>query len=109
LTNILHAWGCLDALENAFNCIQPLVQYFNGRAERQADEVMTRRLEQIAAMSRIDIEEDSWDNDRLLRQEFFKEGLKKYSQPQGKYINEREMFTSPLLRGGGRLSRLSQM
>lgn len=53
------------------------VKIFYRGPEGNPDELVARRIEQVAAVSRVDIEEDSWDYDRLLLEEFLEECLGK--------------------------------
>lgn len=55
--------------------IRTSVQDIKRRPERQADEVVARRIEEIPAMSRVNVEEDTWDHYGLLLQKFLEERL----------------------------------
>ena len=55
--------------------VRTFVQVRQRRAERQANEMVARRTEQIPAMRRIDIEENARNDDGLFLQQLFKEGL----------------------------------
>ncbi len=50
------------------NTILTHVEILQRRPEREADEVVARRVEQVPAVCGVDIEEDAWDDDRLLLQ-----------------------------------------
>lgn len=53
-----------------------LVEVLQGRSERKTHEVMARRVEQVASVRRVDIKEDTRDNDSLMFEKFLKESLK---------------------------------
>jgi len=53
--------------------VQTLIQILKRRTEREPDEVMARRVEQVPTVGRVDVEEDSGDHDRSLFQELFEE------------------------------------
>jgi len=76
----------MPKLSNAFllsspqqppDSVQTLIQVRERRTEREPDEVMARRVEEVSAVRGVDVEEDSWDHDRLLFEELFEEGLVK--------------------------------
>ncbi|KAL7283653.1 LOW QUALITY PROTEIN: hypothetical protein ACG7TL_003089 [Trametes sanguinea] len=49
------------------------VKILKRRAKRETHEVVAGRVEEIPAMSRVDVEEDAGNDDRLLLQELFEE------------------------------------
>jgi hypothetical protein len=53
-----------------------LVKVLNGRPERKTHEVMAGRVEQVASVRRVDIEEDTRDADGLFLKEFLEESLR---------------------------------
>lgn len=73
MAEVVHPGPCL--LQDALNCIQTLVKVLERRAEGNAHEVVARRVEQVSAVSRVDVEEDSGNHDGLLLQQFLEERL----------------------------------
>jgi len=63
----------LRFLQNARHRVDALVQILDRGTERQPDEVMARRIEQVPPVRGIDIKEDAWDDDGLFFEEFFEE------------------------------------
>ena len=86
--------------------------------------MVARRVEQIPTMRRVDVKEDTGDDDCLLFKKFFEEGLgdtckcavssalsphlPRQNRNPWKGKNN-EVRTRPLLRGEGNCSRLSQI
>ena len=68
----------LRTLQHAGHRVDALVEVLEGRAERQTHEVVARRVEQVAAVRRVDVEEDAGDDDALLLQELLEEGLARW-------------------------------
>lgn len=62
-----------DLVQNAFNGIQTLIELVQRRPEGQPHEMVARGVEQVPAMRRVDIEEDTWDDNCLLLEHFFEE------------------------------------
>lgn len=56
---------------------QPMIQILKGRTEREPDKVMAVRVEEVSTASRVDVEEDPRDHDRLFFEELFEKGLKR--------------------------------
>jgi len=61
-------------LQHSSHSVESLIQIFKRRTKRETNKVMTRGFEQIPTMGRVDIEEDTRDDDGLLFEEFFEEG-----------------------------------
>ena len=61
--------------QHPLDSVQTPVQVLEGRAERDPDEVVARRIEEVPAVRGVDVEEDSRDHDRLFLEELFEEGL----------------------------------
>ena len=61
-------------LEHAPDRVEALVQILKGRPEREPHEVVARRVEEVAAVRGVDVEEDAGDDDRLLLEELLEEG-----------------------------------
>ena len=57
------------------NAILTHVEILQRWPEREADEVVAGRVEQVPAMCGVDIEEDARDDNRLLLQQLLEEGL----------------------------------
>lgn len=97
----------LGALEHTRDGVETHVELLDRRAERQADKVVARRREEVAAVRRVDVEEDTGDDDTLLLEELLEErlcfGLVVHGCGSGG-----ELRTRPLLSGAGRCSRFSQ-
>ena len=97
-------------LQQVIDSIQTHIQVLEGRSERDPDKVVAGRVEEISAVRGVDVEEDSWDHDRLFLEEFFEEGLE-HKNPCGLVEDRREKRgegrrrTRPLFKGGGRLSK----
>jgi len=64
--------------------VQSLIQIFERRTEREPDEVVARRVEEVSTVRGVDVEEDSRDYDRSLFQELFEEGLSSISRKERK-------------------------
>jgi len=62
-------------LQQIIDSIQPHIQVLERRTEREPDEVVARGVEEVSTVRGVDVEEDSWDHDRLFLEEFFEEGL----------------------------------
>ena len=101
-------------LQQVIDSIQTHIQVLEGRPERDPDKVVAGRVEEISTVRGVDVEEDSWDHDRLFLEEFFEEGLA-HKNPCGSVEDRREKRgegrrrTRPLFKGGGRLSKFNQM
>lgn len=52
------------------------VEILEGRPERDAHEVVARRVEQVTTVRRVNVEEDAGDDNRLLLQELLEERLR---------------------------------
>lgn len=61
--------------QDPINRIQTLVQVLHRRTEREAHELMTRRIEEVTSVLRIDVEEDTRNDDGLFFEKLFKECL----------------------------------
>ena len=55
--------------------VQTHIQVLERRTEREPDKVMAGRVEEVSTVRGVDVEEDSWDHDRLFLEELFEEGL----------------------------------
>ena len=53
--------------------VKTLVEVLQGWAEREADEVVAGRVEQVTAVGRVDVEEDAGDDDALLLEQLLEE------------------------------------
>ena len=62
-------------LQQIIDSVQTHIQVLERWAEREPDKVVARRVEEVSTVRRVDVEEDSWDHDRLFLQELFEEGL----------------------------------
>ena len=60
-------------LEHALDRIETLVEVLERRAEREAHEVVARRVEEVPAVRGVDVEEDAGDDDRLLLEQLLEE------------------------------------
>lgn len=64
----MHAF-LLGALEHTGNGIDTQVEGIEGWAEGETDEVMAGRGEEVTTVGRVDVEEDTGDDDALLLEE----------------------------------------
>ena len=53
-----------------------LIEVLQGRSERKTHEVVAGGVEQVASMRRVDIKEDTRDNNSLIFEKFLEESLK---------------------------------
>ena len=65
----------LDFSQHPLHSVQPLIQILERRTEREPDEVVARRIEQVSTVGRVNVEEDPRDHDRFLLEELLEEGL----------------------------------
>ena len=65
----------LRLLEHAPDRVEPRVEVRERRAEREAHEVVARRVEEVPAVRGVDVEEDTGDDDALLLEQLLEEGL----------------------------------
>lgn len=61
--------------QDPINRIQTLVQVLHWRTEGEAHELMARRIEKVTSVLRIDVEEDTRNDDGLFFEKLFKECL----------------------------------
>jgi len=64
----------LGTLENASNGINTFIELVLRRSEREPYKVMTGRVEKIATVVGINVEENSWNDNCLLFQQLFEKG-----------------------------------
>lgn len=95
------------ALQDPRHRVDAHIKGFDGWAEGEAHEVVAWRGEQVAAVRRVDVEEDAGDDDALFLEKLLEERLRGEVSVDTMMINTRR--TKPLLSGDGRCSRLSQM
>ena len=72
MPNALHTLP-LRAVQHAVHRIESLVQIRHRRAEREPHEVVAGRVEEVAPVGRVHVEEDTGDDDRLLLEQLLEE------------------------------------
>lgn len=97
----------LGALKDAGHSVDAHVETLERGAEREAHKVVAWGREEVAAVSRVDVEEDARNDDALLLETLLEEGLEGVLDGPCMQRDESER-TRPLLRGEGRCSKLSQ-
>ena len=55
--------------------VETHLQVRERRTEREPNEVVAGRVEEVSTVRGVDVEEDSWNHDRLFFEELFDEGL----------------------------------
>ena len=74
MPNALHALP-LRPVKHPGDRVEPLVEVLERRAEGDAHEVVAGRVEEVAPVRGVDVEEDAGDDDGLFFEELFEEGL----------------------------------
>ena len=62
-------------LQQPIDSVETHIQVRERRTERDPDEVVAGRVEEVSTVRGVDVEEDSRDHDRLFLEELFEEGL----------------------------------
>ena len=70
----------LSPPQHPLDSIQSHLQIRERRSEREPNEVVTRRVEQVSTMGRVDVEEDSRNYDGFFFEQLFEEGLEMASR-----------------------------
>ena len=98
-----------DPPQQPSDSVQTHIQVGQGGTERNPDKVVALRIEEVSMATRVDIEEDAWDHDRLFLQKLFEESLCSSGVLVWVSRLRREERTRPLFNGGGRLSKFNQI
>jgi hypothetical protein len=64
----------LSLLQHPRDRVDTFIQILQWRTKGKSNEVVTGRVEQVPAVGRIDVEEDTWDDNGLFFEEFLEEG-----------------------------------
>ena len=65
----------LSPPQHSPDSVQTRIQILERGTEREPDEMVAGRVEEVSTVRRVDVEEDSWNHDRSLLQELFEECL----------------------------------
>ncbi len=71
-------WMSVDSQPTTFRLT--FIQVLEWWSKREPNKRMARRVEEVTTVRRVDVKEDSWDNDGLLFEQLFKERLNPQSQ-----------------------------